>query len=58
MGFIEDENSNAKQVEAFKSQWFNANKEAVTIEVQSNPSNRIENFLDVSDSKARFNKYR
>ena len=55
MGFIEDENSNAKQVEAFKSEWFNANKEAVTIEVQSNPSNRIENFLDVSDSKARFN---
>ena len=55
MGFIEDENSNAKQIKTFKSKWFNANKEAVTIEVQSNPSNRIENFLDVSDSKARFN---
>ena len=55
IGFIEDENSNAKQIETFKSKWFNANKEAVTIEVQSNPSNRIENFLDVSDSKARFN---
>ena len=55
IGFIEDENSNAKQIKAFKSKWFNANKEAVSIEVQSNPSNRIENFLDVSDSKARFN---
>lgn len=55
MGFIEDENSNSKQIKAFKSKWLNADKEAVTIKVQSNPSNRIENFLDVSDSKARFN---
>ena len=55
IGFIEDENSNAEQIKTFKREWFSANKEAVTIEVQSNPSNRIENFLDVSDSKARFN---
>ena len=55
IGFIEDENSNAEQIKTFKNEWFSANKEAVTIKVQSNPSNRIENFLDVSDSKARFN---
>ena len=54
IGFIEDENSNAEQIKTFKKEWFSANKEAVTIEVQSNPSNRIENFLDVAESKSRF----
>ena len=54
LGFIEDENSNLDHIKAFKKNWFNENRDAVTIEVDNNPSNRIENFLDVSDSKIRF----
>ena len=54
LGFIEDQKNNVEQIKAFKSIWFNAKRDAVTIEAQNKPSNRIENFLDVSDSKARF----
>lgn len=54
LGFIEDEDSNFEHIKAFKNNWYNENRDAVTIQVDSDPSNRIENFLDVSDSKTRF----
>ena len=55
LGFIEDEDNSAKQNRAFKRKWLSEKRDAVTIGIKKNPSGRIENFLDVSDSKARFN---
>ena len=54
IGFIEDA-SIEKDKKSFKNIWFNDEKDAITIEVGENPTERIENFLDVSESKDRFN---
>ncbi len=54
IGFIEDE-SIEKDRKSFKNVWFNDDKDAITIEVGENPTERIENFLDVSESKDRYN---
>ena len=54
LGFIEDVDSDFEDVKAFKNNWYAKNRDSVTIQADSNPSSRIENFLDVSDSKNRF----
>ena len=54
LGFIEDEDNSAKQNGAFKRKWLSEKRDAVTIGIKKNPSGRIENFLDVAESKSRF----
>ena len=54
LGFIEDEDNSAKQNRAFKRKWLSEKRDAVTIGIKKNPSGRIENFLDVAESKSRF----
>ena len=48
---------NEKFVESeFKKLWFKEGREAVTIEVIDDSPNRIENFLDIAESKTRYEK--
>ncbi|MAK16654.1 MAG: hypothetical protein CMQ70_01640 [Gammaproteobacteria bacterium] len=54
LGIIEDENNPTEQTKDFKKKWLNENRDAVTIAVDNDPSTRIENFLNVTDSKFRF----
>ena len=54
LGFIEDEDNSSEQNMAFKNKWLSSKRDAVTIGVKENPSTRIENFLDVAESKSRF----
>ena len=40
----------------FKKSWFSKDHDAITINASSDSESRIENFLDVSESKQRFSK--
>ena len=42
--------------ELFKKSWFSEDRDAITIDASYDSENRIENFLDVSESKQRFNR--
>ena len=55
IGFIKDTQSTVKSSNSFRSLWFSNEKDAITIEVGKDPSKRIENFLDVTESRERFN---
>ena len=54
LGFIEDEDNSGEQNRAFKRKWLSEDRDAVTIGIKKNSSDRIENFLDVAESKSRF----
>lgn len=54
LGIVEDTNASYKLINQFKNEWFDSNRDAITIKVDRNPSDSIENFLDVSESKIRF----
>ena len=56
IGFIKDaQNIDQNKSNSFRSLWFSDEKDAITIEVGEDPSKRIENFLDVTESRDRFN---
>ena len=40
----------------FKKSWFSEDRDAITIDASYDSEKRIENFLDVSESKQRFNR--
>ena len=55
IGFIKDaQNIDQNKSNSFRSLWFSDEKDAITIEVGEDPSKRIENFLDVTESRDRF----
>jgi hypothetical protein len=55
VGFIKDADDEKNNSNSFRTLWFNNANDAITIEVGEEPSARIENFLDVTESKDRFN---
>lgn len=56
IGFIKDiQNIDQNKSNSFRSLWFGNENDAITIEVGEDPSKRIENFLDVTESRDRFN---
>mgnify|MGYP001412001269 CR=1 FL=1 len=54
LGFIESANAPKEQIKEFKEKWFKDNRDTVTIQVNNQSSLSIENFLNVADSKIRF----
>ena len=56
IGIISDATNDKFIEREFKRSWFSAENDAVTIEVGDGASERIENFLDVSESKLRYEK--
>ena len=54
IGFIKDTQTSTNNSNSFRSLWFSKENDAITIEVGENPTKRIENFLDVTESKDRY----
>jgi len=56
VGIISGKSSGGEGEQLFKKSWFSEDRDAITIDASSDSESRIENFLDVSESKQRFNK--
>lgn len=56
VGIISGLSSGGDGEELFKKSWFSEDRDAITIDASYDSENRIENFLDVSESKQRFNR--
>ena len=56
VGIISGLSSGGDGEKLFKQSWFKEDRDAITIDASSNTESRIENFLDVSESKQRFNR--
>ena len=56
VGVISGKSREDEGEQLFKKSWFSEDRDAITIDASSDSESRIENFLDVFESKQRFNK--